>query len=200
MKLFSYLAAVVLSLLPLCSQAGVIYEWQGTNDERPYGMGLVLEVDEAIVQSGELNYYFEHFRDELPPAGLLSLRYSFLPSREVTWSLQDGGFESRMGFIDLQLRFEADGFLSGYIYINDGETHLDMESVGRMFTVIDTNSDDEMIEAGCPWLPEFDPCGGATGFLVRDDAAPGQVPEPGTLALLGAGLLAAARLRRKALK
>jgi len=112
MKILSYLAAAVLSLLPLCSQAGVIYQWQATNDETPYGITLELEFDEATVQAGTLDYYFEHFNDELPPAGLLSLRYTF-PGYGVQWSLRDGGFESKLGYIDLQLSFGADGFLSG---------------------------------------------------------------------------------------
>ena len=41
--------------------------------------------------------------------------------------------------------------------------------------------------------------GGATGYIVREGVElPAKVPEPATLALFGAGLLAAARLRRKA--
>lgn len=198
MKLVSYLAAAALALLPLCSQAGVIYQWQATNDETPYGISLELEFDEATVQGGTLNYYFEHFHDERPPAGLLNLRYTFPGPYGVQWSLQDGGFKTELGFIELQLSFEEDGFLRGYLNLNDGETHLWMESTGRTFTIIDTNSDYEMVDAGCPWhRPE--PCGGATGFIVRDGVEiPGEVPEPATLALFGAGLLAAARLRRKA--
>ncbi|WP_312554064.1 hypothetical protein [Massilia sp.] len=94
MKILSYLAAAALSLLPLCSQAGVIYQWQATNDETPYGITLELEFDEATVQAGTLNYYFEHFNDDLPPPGLLNLRYTFPGPYGVQWSLQDGGFES----------------------------------------------------------------------------------------------------------
>jgi len=199
MKIFSYIAALALSLLPLCSQAGVIYTWHGTNDETPYGMSLELEVDEAVVRDGTLNYYFEHFFSERPPAGgLINFRYAVADGYgRVNWSLQDGGYESKVGYIDLQLSFDADGYISGSIYLNSGETHLYMESVGRTFTVIDTNSDYEMIEAGCPWSrPE--PCGGATGYIVREGVEiPGEVPEPATLALFGVGLLAAARLRRK---
>ncbi|MFC3459133.1 PEP-CTERM sorting domain-containing protein [Massilia haematophila] len=200
MKILSYLAAAALSLLPLCSQAGVIYQWQATNDETPYGITLELEFDEATVQAGTLNYYFEHFNDDLPPPGLLNLRYTFPGPYGVQWSLQDGGFESQLGYIDLQLSFGADGFLSGSIYLNDSESHLYMESVGRTFTIVDANSDYEMIEAGCPWhRPE--PCAGATGYLAREGAElPAEVPEPATLALFGAGLLAAARLRRKTVR
>lgn len=198
MKLVSYLAAAAFALLPLCSQAGIIYQWQATNDETPYGITLELEFDEAIVQGGTLDYYFEHFNDERPPAGLLNLRYTFPGPYGVNWSLQDGGFETKLGYIDMRLSFEPDGFLRGSIYLNDSETHLYMESTGRAFTIVDANSDYEMIDAGCPWhKPE--PCGGATGYVVRDGAElPGEVPEPATLALFGAGLLAAARLRRKA--
>jgi len=33
----------------LCSQAGVIYQWQATNGETPYGITLALEFDGMCV-------------------------------------------------------------------------------------------------------------------------------------------------------
>lgn len=201
MKLTSYLAAAALSLLPLCSQAGVIYQWQATNDETPYGITLEMEFDEQTVAGGVLNYAFEQGWDEPPAQGLLNLRYTFpYMAEETVWSARNGGFSSELGRLDLQLGFGSDGYLSGYIYLNDGYSHIELLSNGRRFTVVDANSDEEMVGAGCPWVSDYD-CSGATGVILRDGAEPnepGEVPEPGTLALLGAGLLAAARLRRTA--
>ena len=51
-----------------------------------------------------------------------------------------------------------------------------------------------MVGAGCPWVAGY-VCSGATGVIRRDGAA--EAPEPGTLALLGAGLRAAGGSRRK---
>lgn len=199
MKLPSYLAAIAFCLMPLCSQAGVIYQWEATNAETPRNITLELEFDEATVDSGALNFYFEHGFGAPPAQGLLNLRYTFPDmGNAMAWSAVNGGFSSELGWLDLQLRFESDGFLSGSIYLNDSSHHIELVSSGRTFTVVDANSDAEMDDAGCPWNAEY-ACSGATGVFERTDN-PAEVPEPGTLALLGAGLLAAARWRRKALQ
>jgi len=199
MKLPSFLAAIAFCLMPLCSQAGVIYQWEATNGETPRDITLELEFDEQTVASGELNVYFEHGFGAPPAQGLLNLRYTF-PRMEsaMEWSALGGGYSTQMGWLDLRLQFGSDGFLSGSIYLNDGFHHIELVSSGRAFTVVDANSDEEMVGAGCPWVPEY-VCSGATGVIERTDN-PSDVPEPASLALFGAGLLAAARWRRKAVQ
>lgn len=199
MKRSSYLAAICLALSPLFSQASVIYQWEATNGETPRGITLELEFDEQTVAGGEFDLFFEQ-GDGAPLAqGLLALRYTFPNMGEaMRWSVLGNGFASELGRLDMQLRFGGNGFLSGSMYLNDGYHHIELVSSGRTFTVVDANSDAEMVGAGCPWVVDYD-CSGATGVIERIDNV-AEMPEPGSLALFGAGLLAVARWRRKALR
>lgn len=198
MKIRSCLAAIGLCLLPLSSQAGVTYEWQALNEELPWGITLELEFDHRTVAAGEFSFAFwdPEIDSKVPTRGLLALRYTFPGMGEdMLYDARTGGFSSGIEYLDMRLRFGADGFLTGALYLNDGRHHIDLASEGNLFTVIDADSDEQMLEAGCNWDMEF--CGGASGRIrkVRETA---DIPEPGTLALFGAGLLAALRLRRRA--
>lgn len=194
MNIKSCLAALGLCLLPLISQAGVMYEWRPLNNDTPRGITLQLEFEQSAVDSGSFRFAIDqdyyYFEEGHPDTGLLGLRYSFPGASETMRFSREEGFENGLGFLEMELTFEKGGFLSGYIYANNTQHHVGMSSTGRTFTVFDANSDEGMPWAGCDW--ESTECSGASGQMRRAD-----IPEPGSLALLGAGLLAAAGLRRK---
>lgn len=203
MNLKSCIAALGLCLLPLASQAGVLYEWRAINDETPRGIMLQLEFDQSTIDSGSFSFAFEqdyYSEGSLPESGLLGLQYSFPGAYEAMRFSWDRGFENGLGSLELELSFESGGFLSGHIYANNTEHHFMMASTGSTFTVLDANSDQGMPGAGCGWTVGVD-CTGASGQIRRTDIADAthvtDTPEPGSLALLGAGLMAAAGMRRR---
>ncbi|MGX4642955.1 PEP-CTERM sorting domain-containing protein [Massilia sp. SYSU DXS3249] len=197
MNVKSCLAALSLCLLPLVSQAGVIYEWRALNNETPRGITLQLEFEQSTIDSGAFSYVFQQdfdFETPLPGSGLLGLHYAFPGvSEEMRYSWQKG-FDNQLGFLEMELSFDKGGFLSGYIYANNTQHHFMMSSTGNRFTVLDANSDEGMPGAECGWTVGID-CTGAVGQIRRAD-----IPEPGSLALLGIGLLGAASLRRKTVR
>lgn len=194
MNFKSCVAALSLCLLPLCSQAGVIYEWRALNHETPRGITLQLEFEQSAVDSGAFSFSLNddyYVAQQHAETGLLGLRYAFPGADEAMRYSHKDGFASGFGTLEMELRFDQGGFLSGYIYANDDHHHFQMSSSGSTFTILDANSDEGMPSAECGWTVGID-CSGATGQIVRT-----AIPEPGSLALMGIGLFAAARLRRK---
>lgn len=197
MNIKSFTAAAALCAVPLISNAGIIFEWRGLNNEVPHGISLQLEFDGKTVDSGAFNFQLDQERpaQARPDLGLIALRYSFPGvNGSMAYFPRDGGFSSGYGRLDMKLTFEKGGFLSGYILANDNQSHFRMNSQGRVFTILDANSDAGMPGAGCGWTTDVQ-CAGATGHIRRTD-----IPEPGTFALLGVGLLAALCFRSKAFR
>ena len=193
MNIKACVLALSVCLLPLSSQAGVIYKWRALNNETPRGITLELEFDANTVASGEFSMTLAAGTEEpLAKHGLLGLRYAFPGTNNpLYYSAAEDSFRYGLGELDIQITFEKGGYLSGYIYANDAQHHIGMNSMGRKFTIFDANSDEGMPLAECGWQSDI-PCAGATGHIRRSD-----VPEPGSIGLLGIGLLAAGAFGRR---
>ena len=194
----SLVAAAGLCLLPLYGQAGVVYQWTAINDETPRGITLSIEFDNPTVRSGEFNIdIVDEPGLEVPRSGLLALRYTFpgMENEMVYTSRGGAGFSFGRGNLFMDLQFDATGYLTGSIFASDSNSDIRLASIGRIFTVLNANSDEGMPGAGCPPRPQEYICGGATGYIQR--VAHSEVPEPASIALIGAGLLAASIFPRR---
>lgn len=196
MKIKSLIVAAGAALFPWVAQAGVIYQWQATNNATPWGVKLELEFDQQTVDSGSFAFDYHQSPEpgHAPRTGLLRIQYSNWsePVWPLIYSAADDGFFTVDSAIRMQVAFTPAGLLTGSIYVNDTFQHFQIVSTGNQFTFVDANSDGPMDNAGCPG--NF-PCIGATGLLQRQ---PREVPEPASLALLGIGALAVAgALRRR---
>lgn len=188
------IVAAALCVLPLLSQAGVVYRWQALNNETPRGITLELEFDRKTVKNGAFHLNFNQEEEVASKQGLLNLRYSYAgsPWPAMVYSAKNGGFDDQIGSLSLHIAFDNEGFLTGYIFSSDQMyQHFEMESDARIFTVLDARTEfDGMEVAGCTF---GEICSGAMGYIrrVRD------VPEPISLSLLAIGATGIAAARRR---
>lgn len=166
------------------SRANVVYEWHGNNDATPYNITMRMEFSDAAYDAGRLTLKMrEHDFDA--DAGLVNFYYKAPGKpRPITYD-RDRTF-GEGDLLEMDIVFLDDLTLSGSFKAFNFESHIFMESANNLFTVTYANSDATMIDAGCaPWSN----CAGGTGVFR-------QVPEPGSIALMGLGLLGLARHAR----
>lgn len=200
MKMKSYIAAAGLALMPILSQAGVVYEWEATNNDAPRGISLRMEFDEATVQSGRFEFEYSGQGDRsawLPQGlGLISLSFGLPVATGVIFTQDTGSGNVGTYYQFLSMYVSFGDYMTGGISAANFETGFSMSSIGNgpNFEITSLVSDAPVDAVGCV-SPQVGPCAGATGVIRRAN----EVPEPGSLALIGAGLLAASRVRRKAI-
>jgi hypothetical protein len=199
MNIKSYLLAAALALSPLLSQASVIYEWEAQNNQAPRGVVFRLEFDEATLKSGSFDFEASNMGSPsswLPQnIGLISFSFSFPGGGGVGYFKDEGYGNVGVYPSYLSMHVGFGDYLSGSIIASGLDTAFKMVTLGNdnVFTIFDLQSDAEVESAGCPppWVSNV--CAGAQGTIQRVN----EVPEPGSFSLVGAGLFAASRFRRK---
>ena len=192
------------ALLAQPAQAAVTYSWYevSTSASSPPGLNMELVFSDAAVAQGSLELDFVNMCDLGEPCldqqdSLLSLRYWYDDpwAEEGRANYIDYGYrklpEHYFDQIRLKLSFLPGGLLDGYLYANDGNSHVEIASLGGLFTVVDAHSDEPF---GCAY--QYDPCSGSTGYLSSVPIE-GEVPEPSSVLLAGLGLAAIGFMRRR---
>jgi hypothetical protein len=197
MNIKTFVVGATLGLLPMLSQANVIYEWKSINNEKPYGVSLRMEFDDETFEKGEFRFDLSKQADPhggpRPELGLVSMLFNLGPASGVYYA-RDYGFYGDKNAYEVTLNVNVwlgKQFMERSISASNFSDFFSMNSNGTKFTVNDFETDN--IGAGGCDPRSSEQCGGAAGFMMRVH----EVPEPASLALIGAGLFTVSHLRRK---
>lgn len=202
------LCLAATALFTQAASANVVYTWQQVahTESMPDGLRLELTFTDAAVAAKTFALDLENrclYGDcEAQQDSLVSLRYWYAgadgteEANLIDYRYLD---ETRPGLqrLSLALQFEPDGYLSGSIMANDGNSDFTMQSDGTLFSMLWAHSDEPY---GCGFA--YPACSGEQGLLRA--GAPGMalpqdqaLPEPGGLAMLAAGGFAGWLARRR---
>lgn len=188
MRRLSILFGSFLMSLSGLANAGVWYQWHATNHVAPFGITLMLEFDPAAVKAGSFSMQFNEISNEhnpnhiYPTSGLLTLSYTTGTGGGITWKPREGITSPGPAILDMHIVFSPGFHLSGHLYAHNFDSQFGIATGNGSdpnFTLYQASSDAGM--NGCGWPSSEAPCFGATGQLR-------QIPEPGTIAMLGLGL------------
>lgn len=191
-----HFAILACAFFAHAAQADVLYSWHETQGSATMvsDMRLELVFSDAAVAAGKLALNIDNPCRDLrcidPQASLLSLRY-WVEDGDSSRNIIDyraGAAPKMFGdMIWMSLDFLPGGFLGGEIRANNGESDFHLASQGRNFTLVAARSDQGPCGMATPV------CFGTQGLLKQ--AAIGEVPEPASWLVLGAGMLAAGAAR-----
>jgi hypothetical protein len=177
----------------MASQASYLYTWESTNFQAPRNLNFFMEFEEDVVNSGSYSLSLDSndFKSNFPwpDLGLISFGIGFNNNYYLGSFTRDSAFQQHVS-LDLDLTFGSNREISGSFSTLGFITQIAMNSQDGVFTVNEFKSDAFMMnDYSCGALPQSQ--------CFRGVFRQTEIPEPGTLALFGAGLLAASRIRRR---
>lgn len=171
--------------------AGVLYSWHhvaGEPGALPRSMALEIEFSDAAVAAGSVYYKIDdcgwgEFCEPKPDAPVTRFFFGGV-TPPIDYAPATRPMDP-FAMLTVSVRFEPNGYLSGYIAANDTTSSISLGSSGTLFTVYGISSD-MPIGGGCDlWNGE---CKGARGHLRTLETQP--VPEPGSVILFASAALA----------
>jgi hypothetical protein len=192
-------AAVAAMSIHASSHADVMYRWTPVTDGKPANASMTLVFSDDAVANGMFNYHLAPTNTISDASGLKYFGFGINGITPMSYTPGTELFRYGMGRIDMSLNFDPAGYLTGSISANDQNSDFAMSSRGDLFAFTRMGSDQD------PMGTKFT-CGTYTGYactstgilervstvqatVVHTAALSADVPEPGSLTLIGAGLL-----------
>ena len=191
------IATALIAGFQSAASANVVYTWVTVNsspEKSPLNPKISLVFTDEAVASGYAAFNYRDVNPATPGGDLVELYFqtgNMLPikfSSDVPFAPAQGNRYVLNGGFGIT----SEGFLTGGLTVNDGQTDFTMSSAGTLFT-FDHIASDGPIDASC--TPSDRNCGGATGYFHETFRY--TVPEPGSIALLLIGALGAAGTYRR---
>jgi hypothetical protein len=193
-KLMKQLLAVAVAALSIhtSSHADVMYTWSSAANGTPVDVSMTLVFSDDAVAQGALSYHVNPMQTTSSVSGLKYFWFGADNLYRTTYDPTKSLFAGGTGYLDLNLQFNPAGYLTGRIYANDQNSDVTLASnTAGLFTISAMHSDQDPMgtriscdgKPGCTWSS------GALERVTMMQAAASQVPEPGSLALIGLGML-----------